>query len=161
MAKMKTFKEFCSVLDESASKFNKKVDQAVQSSISGNHKNAKMHLDNAKNYLYSVPSTNTSKIQASYEKYKALRKKYDSGEGNYQIKDNMSGNGKLVKEMSESVIELHRLNDDGSESSGQNAVINFNDEQSAVKHVQDLKNKNPGKKVVYNKYVNGILVGKM
>ncbi len=63
--------------------------------------------------------------------------------------------------LNESGIVLHRLNDDGSESSGQNAVINFNDEQSAVKHVQDLKNKNPGKKIVYNKYVNGILVGKM
>ena len=165
---MKTFKEFCSTLNESAAKFNTKVGQAERAATSGNHKNAKMHLDNASSYLYSVPSTDMSKIQASYDAYKQLRKKYNGTGGDYQIKDNMSGVGKLVKEdnetctkLEESGVVLHRLNSDGSESSAPTAVVNLPDEQSAEKHVQDIRNKNLGKKIVYNKYVNGILTGKM
>lgn len=63
--------------------------------------------------------------------------------------------------LNESGVLLHRLNSDGSESSAPTAVVNLPDEQSAEKHVQDIRNKNLGKKIVYNKYVNGILTGKM
>ena len=63
-------------LDESVAKFKQKVNQAFNSSASGNHKNAKMHLDNARSFLFGLKSTETGKVEDEYKTYKNLRKKY-------------------------------------------------------------------------------------
>lgn len=82
-------------LDESASRFIQKVNQAANAAASGNHKNAQMHLDNARSFMLGIKSTDMGKIKDAHETYKNLRKKYSGSGGNFTPSHNQVGNAKV------------------------------------------------------------------
>lgn len=88
-------------LDESASRFIQKVNQAANAAASGKHKNAQMHLDNARTFMLGVKSTDMSKIHDAHETYKNLRKKYSGSGGNFTPSHNQVGNAKVTSESEE------------------------------------------------------------
>lgn len=95
-------------LDESVAKFKQKVDQAYNSSASGNHKNAKMHLDNARSILFGLKSTETGKVADEYKTYKNLRKKYS--ELSEEILDSILQDCRAYAiKHSNSIMEAHDL----------------------------------------------------
>lgn len=83
-------------LDESASRFIQKVNQAANAAASGKHKNAQMHLDNARTFMLGVKSTEMSKIDDAHKTYKKLRQKYAGTGGNFEPKDQMVGTAKVI-----------------------------------------------------------------
>jgi len=85
-----------SQIDESAARFIQKVNQAVNAAASGKHKNAQMHLDNARTFMLGVKSTDMEKIKDAHAAYKNLRNKYAGTGGNYKIKDDMVGVAKVI-----------------------------------------------------------------
>lgn len=89
-------KEDVEALDESAARFIQKVNQAVNAAASGKHKNAQMHLDNARTFMLGVKSTDMEKIKDAHAAYKNLRNKYAGTGGNYKIKDDMVGVAKVI-----------------------------------------------------------------
>jgi hypothetical protein len=64
-------------LKESASRFIEKVRAAEKSVATGNHKNAKMHLDTARSFMYGVKSTDASKISSTHASYTKMRAEYE------------------------------------------------------------------------------------
>src|SRR5574343_546531 len=107
MGKMISFKEYCKRVDESeqlnesASRFIQKVNQAANAAASGKHKNAQMHLDNARSFMLGVKSTDMEKIKDAHETYKNLRKKYSGSGGNFTPSHNQVGNAKVTSESEE------------------------------------------------------------
>lgn len=88
-------------LDESASRFIQKVNQAANAAARGKHTNAKMHLDNALTFMLGVKSTDYEKIKDAHETYMNLRKKYSGSGGNFTPSHNQVGNAKVTSESEE------------------------------------------------------------
>jgi uncharacterized protein YjgD (DUF1641 family) len=94
-------------LDESASRFIQKVNQAANAAASGKHKNAQMHLDNARTFMLGVKSTDMEKIKDAHETYKNLRKKYSGSGGNFTPSHNQVGNAKVLESLELDELDKH------------------------------------------------------
>jgi hypothetical protein len=66
-----------STLKESAPRFIEKVRQAEKSASTGNHKTAKMHLDNARSFMYGAKSTDAGKMASAHASYTKMRAEYE------------------------------------------------------------------------------------
>ena len=90
---MKTLKEYINLVKSNS--FSNAMKKAIAAHERGDKKRARYHLENAK---YSLKSTDVNKDPDLHKKYKELRDKYASTGGNFDIKHDMVGSAKVIKD---------------------------------------------------------------
>ena len=91
--------------------FSNAMKKAIAAHERGDKKRARYHLENAKN---SLKSTDVNKDPDLHKKYKELRDKYASTGGNFDIKHDMVGSAKVIKDSVNEKEQIETLGNVGN-----------------------------------------------